>query len=342
MHITSRNLFTPLLFFLLTSLPVAAIAADEACTGVTKKCTPEKPYDKTINGAAYSCYDCKQALCKDGGNGGLSGTATSSVCTEKATTFQPISLDDQFRGGDTLAPKATSRTRPGSAVDPRGNAGAGDPVEFDEADAVFGKRTRSPTAGSASSAVETDHRKGRQAAERDHRAGSRDATRDHRNRSGRTNTIVEAARGTRPANEAAGQVVVSPGSTPTAVPLTVAECTKLGGRITFVGVCKGFGGACATTDQSGTTHIVCFETTNKATKGSATPVGPPVPYPNNQADLAAPDGNVIVAPLTIQECKGLGGTETSTNKCSALGQKACATADKHGVVRVACIDEVAD
>ena len=32
----------------------------------------------------------------------------------------------------------------------------------------------------------------------------------------------------------------------------------------------------------------------------------------------------------------------STNKCSALDQKACATVDKHGGIRVACIDKVAN
>ena len=52
-------------------------------------------YDKTIGGTVYSCYDCKQALCNEGTNGEvLAGTKTESVCTEKATTFTPISDDD--------------------------------------------------------------------------------------------------------------------------------------------------------------------------------------------------------------------------------------------------------
>ena len=354
---TPRDLLAALLFLVPAWLPITAIAADEACAGITQKCTVDKPYDKTIGGTVYSCYDCKQALCKDGGNGGLSGTATSSVCTEKATTFTPISLDDQFRGGDVLAPRPASPRRAGSAVDPRRNTGArpgnvavrvtrdhrdaGDPVKFDEADAVFGKRTRPPTAGSSSSAVETDHRQARQADERDHRAGSRDAVRDHRNQSTRTNTVVEAVRGTRPANEATGQVVVSPGSTTTAVPLTSAECTKLGGKVAPLMLCKGFGNAaCFTTDQSGTTHAVCI---SKAVAVSDAPSDDtPMVSPDHRADLTAPDGNVVVAPLTIQECTGLGGKEVSTNTCSALGYKGCATVDVHGVIRVACIDTVAN
>lgn len=81
-------------------------SANSACAGISEKCTKDKPYDKTIGGKAYSCYDCKQALCKDGGNGGLAGTKTSSVCTEKATTIEPVSQDDQFRGkaSGTVAP----------------------------------------------------------------------------------------------------------------------------------------------------------------------------------------------------------------------------------------------
>lgn len=111
------------------TLPHSSSAKNEACTGISLKCTKDTLYDKTISDRIYSCYDCKQALCKDGGNGGLAGTKTSSVCTEKATTFQPISQDGQFQGGaDKLAPKAKNRI----------------PVirnNFDEADALFGKRS---------------------------------------------------------------------------------------------------------------------------------------------------------------------------------------------------------
>lgn len=173
-------------------------------------------------------------------------------------------------------------------------------------------------------------------------------------------------RGTRAANEATSQVAVSPRTMTIAVPLTSAECKKLGGEVAIVSVCKGFlASACVTTDQSGNTHAVCLERAVKVAPEShrgasrpragstprpeiiapnnvAIPVGTPIPYPNNRTDLTAPDDNVVVAPLTIQECKGLGGKQISTNHCGALGQKACATVDNHGVVRVACIDEVAN
>nr|MDQ3038857.1 hypothetical protein [Pseudomonadota bacterium] len=95
-------------------LSAPASAADDACAGVSEKCTADVTYDKTIGGTIYSCYDCKQALCKDGGNGGLSGTKTSSVCTEKATTFQPIQIDDLVRGNDRMAPKPRPSPRPGN------------------------------------------------------------------------------------------------------------------------------------------------------------------------------------------------------------------------------------
>lgn len=97
--------------------------------------------------------------------------------------------------------------------------------------------------------------------------------------------------------------------------------------------CKSFGNAaCITTDQSGTSHAVCI---SKAVEVAGAPSDDtPIISPNNRMDLPAPDGNVVVAPLTIQECKGLGSTEISTNKCRALDQKACATVDKHGGIRV--------
>lgn len=47
--------------------------------------------------------------------------------------------------------------------------------------------------------------------------------------------------------------------------------------------------------------------------------------------------------LTSQECKGMGGTVNSPAadmNCKA-GEDACYTTDKHGVIRAACIDEVA-
>lgn len=212
-----------LLVFVLAALPVTAIAKNEACAGVSKKCTTDKTYDKTIKGKKYSCYDCTQAMCKDGGDS-ISGTATSSVCTEKASTFQPISTNDQFRGSDTMAPTRTAPKRPRSGVDPRrkvdaaqGNAPIGNahPMKFDEADALFGKRTSLQSNSSAPVPSNTIvlpgdlfpiPRKDKQVDRstrplpshthrRDHRDGSVTHTRDHRKPTGRPNTIVRATRG---------------------------------------------------------------------------------------------------------------------------------------------------
>ncbi len=73
-------IITSLLFF----VPVSA--NQNACKGVSQKCNKDALYDKIIDKTIYSCYDCKQSLCSDGGAGKLSGTNTTSVCTEKLTT----------------------------------------------------------------------------------------------------------------------------------------------------------------------------------------------------------------------------------------------------------------
>lgn len=315
--------------------PAVVMATDEACAGVTRKCTRDQTYEKTIDGSTYSCYDCRQALCKDGGNGGISGTATSSVCTVKNTTFRPMSLDDQARGADTLAPTATTSRRPVRSPTPRSSSSEAT-TSFDEADAIFGTRLLASDAD--------------QESRRDHRTRSTPTVRDHRTTTGRNNTMVESRPGTSPVSDERSRragnletnpVAVAPDSTTVAVPLTAAECKKLGGRVAPVSLCKTFGNAaCITTDQSGAAHAVCI---GKVVEVAETPSGDdPIVSPNNRFDLPAPDGNMVAAPLTIQECKGLGGTEISTNKCSALDQKACATVDAHGVIRVACIDKVAN
>jgi len=92
----------------------AVRAVPAACAGVSQKCTKDTTYDKTIGGTIYSCYDCKQALCKDGGTGGLAGTKTTSVCTEKATTFTPLTDDDLANDApDVLAPENDPPEAPG-------------------------------------------------------------------------------------------------------------------------------------------------------------------------------------------------------------------------------------
>ncbi len=85
------------------------LAKDEACTGVAKTCTKDKLYDKEIGGSTYSCYDCKQVLCRDGGDGPIAGTKTTSVCTEKSTSFTPITDDDSsFDTTTEAAPETDS------------------------------------------------------------------------------------------------------------------------------------------------------------------------------------------------------------------------------------------
>lgn len=318
----TRNPRAAFLLFALACMPITATAADEACTGITQKCTKDKTYDKTINGSIYSCYDCTQALCKDGGNGGLSGTATSSVCTEKATTFQLIPLDDQERGVDTLAPKPRASTRPGSTVDPRAE-------RFDEADALFGRR------------MQANDEKPR--SQRNDRANSNVSARLRRQPRTRSPAGDGTSQATdrRPASASTNPVAAAPESPLAAVPLTKAECRTLGGRVTAISVCKTAGNAaCRTTDQSGNVHLVCIGEVIKAVDDASGES--PIISPNNRMDRPTTGGNLLAAPLTSQECKGLGGTENFSFKCAASLQKACTTVDEHGVVRVACIDEVAD
>lgn len=64
-----------------------AFSKPKACEGISKKCGDA--YDKTIKGGLYSCVKCSQALCKNGGKGGLAGTETKTTCTsKKPSTFE--------------------------------------------------------------------------------------------------------------------------------------------------------------------------------------------------------------------------------------------------------------
>lgn len=49
-----------------------------------------------------------------------------------------------------------------------------------------------------------------------------------------------------------------------------------------------------------------------------------------------------IMPLTVQECKGLGGKVASTALCRRSNQKSCVVVDKDGTIRSNCIDEVAE
>ncbi len=85
-------------------------AKPKACAGVSKTCTTDVRFDKTIEGEIYSCYECKQVVCKSGGSGPIAGTETSTVCETKTPTGKALIRSQQE-------------------------------MKFDEADAIFGKRT---------------------------------------------------------------------------------------------------------------------------------------------------------------------------------------------------------
>lgn len=82
----------------------------EACDGVSQQCSKDARFDKTIEGQAYSCYECKQTVCKSGGSGPIAGTETSTVCESKTPAYRSLIQSQQT-------------------------------PQFDEADAVFGHRT---------------------------------------------------------------------------------------------------------------------------------------------------------------------------------------------------------
>lgn len=135
-----------------------------ACAGVEKVCTKNKTYDKTIEGKEYSCYDCKQTLCSGGGNS-IVGSQSSSVCSEKRSKIiKKIKGSELHPVGDVyIAPPPTnngSTRTPTRAVEPmskpivvptkkpkarpaasQSKKPAGTTSNFDEADAIFGKRS---------------------------------------------------------------------------------------------------------------------------------------------------------------------------------------------------------
>jgi hypothetical protein len=130
-----------------------------------------------------------------------------------------------------------------------------------------------------------------------------------------------------------------------ATPLSPNECKQLGGKVLKMNICKG-GTACQTRDQYGKQHTVCikgvwdeiYDDLTGQSKGK-----PKESVRSSDFNKMTPrTGNTMVAPLTSQECKGLGGKVIFTQKCKEAGHSnACATVDKDGVVRVACINKVA-
>lgn len=123
-------------------------------------------------------------------------------------------------------------------------------------------------------------------------------------------------------------------SNPGSQALTAAECDSLGGKVKSFVLCKGTGQFCETRDQFDKPHGVCLTKAAKTEKKSSKSSKP------SRSKTRAPAGIIKVAPLTVQECEGLGGTKV-TPSLDCKGKFSCATVDKHGVIRVACIDKVA-
>lgn len=129
-----KRIYTASIVLIFCLFSVNSGAANVACTGVAKTCTPNEKYDKTIEGKAYTCHDCKQVLCKGSGDGPIAGTSTTSVCEAKPTGFTPIRDDDHFSGSTSKNKKPKRRPAPRRAAENQSES-------FDEADAIFGKRT---------------------------------------------------------------------------------------------------------------------------------------------------------------------------------------------------------
>ena len=110
-------------------------------------------------------------------------------------------------------------------------------------------------------------------------------------------------------------------------------------NVSWFSGCKGPFGlgnyACFTHDQNGTTHGVCLSASASSIEKK------PERQPSSLFASELTTTNSTTEPLTSQECTGLGGSVISTNSCNAKGHKACATVDRHGVIRVACINKVA-
>lgn len=97
-------------------LPNLALAVKPvACVGVSKTCTKNERFDKTIDGQLYSCYQCKQTVCRDGGSGPIAGTETSSVCESKAPSGQGITRSEQITDFNAANSKFDKRTEIGGA-----------------------------------------------------------------------------------------------------------------------------------------------------------------------------------------------------------------------------------
>ncbi len=106
-----------LILIVFAGLSTSVFSKPIACTGISKKCSKDKTYDKIIEGKTYSCYDCKQTMCSSNGSTHI-GTKTNSVCKEKSTTkrFINSSKNYHFNGGSN---QISNKAKPPSSKKPK-------------------------------------------------------------------------------------------------------------------------------------------------------------------------------------------------------------------------------
>ena len=164
-----KFLMTVLLFSIYSNV---VFSKPVACTGISKKCTKDITFDKTIDGKAYSCYECKQTLCKSGGSGGIAGSQTSSVCELKTST----SNSQLILKHKPIVRKANSN------------------AHFDEADSIFARRTAVRVSQEAKRKG-TIYRPSKRPEKIDHRNSGNESNSD------RSNETVHSRRGRRQGGE---------------------------------------------------------------------------------------------------------------------------------------------
>ena len=120
--------------------------------------------------------------------------------------------------------------------------------------------------------------------------------------------------------------------------LTRGECTQLGGVVkdSGVSICNS-GYYCKRVNRDGSIKRVCISKENAATKNAPKSSISRPPRRTNDPRSKAPS-RVVAKPLTVEECKGLGGVVRNSTECGVI-KTACITTDQHGVIRTACINK---